>query len=248
MVPHVQSASPGYIARRIHDLIHDLEHTFGVTFSLEKFQESVARYGDMRDLCKTLEAKVAQGMIGYESFSRVIQESYFAPVEDQIRTLQVLLSECESPTAETPKGRIIVSGILPPSTALIEAIEHNGLIVVGNDIASQHRSYFYTPSAANDPADYYTDFYQHHFPCTTLLYSADRRVDALKDLIRDTHGEGLIFVGEKFCEYEYFEIPYLEKTLRAMGVPTLFLDVAIEDEDSAALITRIEAFSEMIHG
>ncbi|MGD0276780.1 MAG: 2-hydroxyacyl-CoA dehydratase family protein [Syntrophales bacterium] len=248
MVPHAQSASPGYISRRIHDLIYDLEHTFGVTFSLEKFQESAARYRDMRDLCKALEARVAQGMIGYGNFSRVIMENYFAPVEDQIQMLQTLLGESESLTGINPNSRVIVSGILPPSAALIETIERNRLTVVGNDIASQRRSYFYTPAVANNPADYYTDFYQYHFPCTTLLYSADRRVGTLKDLIRNTQAGGLIFVGEKFCEYEYFEIPYLEKVLREMGVPTLFLDVAIEDEDSAALITRIEAFSEIIHG
>jgi benzoyl-CoA reductase/2-hydroxyglutaryl-CoA dehydratase subunit BcrC/BadD/HgdB len=251
MMPRSQSEVSSYLASRINNLIHDLECVFATSFSLESFRESVSKYGCMRDLCATLEEKVKNGLISYEKFSSTIQENYFIPVEDQIYNLQTLLNDCLSSSTElkglSSKGRVIISGILPPPDAVIKIIEGNGLLVVGNDIASQRRSYFYTPAAVYDPVSYYTDFYNNHFPCPTLLYSADDRVNKLKDLIMSTEANGFIFVGEKFCEYEYFEMPYLEKVLQNMGVPTLFLEISIEDEEPATIFTRIEAFSEMIN-
>jgi benzoyl-CoA reductase/2-hydroxyglutaryl-CoA dehydratase subunit BcrC/BadD/HgdB len=58
-----------------------------------------------------------------------------------------------------------------------------------------------------------------------------------------------VFIGEKFCEDEYFEIPYLQKILKEMGIPTLPLEISIEDDkNSTACVTRLEAFSEMLRG
>lgn len=54
-------------------------------------------------------------------------------------------------------------------------------------------------------------------------------------------------MGEKFCEYEYFEFPYLQKHLRQKGLRTLLLEFAIDDDQNLGQVrTRIEAFSEMI--
>jgi benzoyl-CoA reductase/2-hydroxyglutaryl-CoA dehydratase subunit BcrC/BadD/HgdB len=68
------------------------------------------------------------------------------------------------------------------------------------------------------------------------------------ELITERSAKGVIFIGEKFCEYEYFEIPYLEKRLKAKGLFTLFLEISMDDnEHIEAFNTRIEAFSELLH-
>ena len=69
---------------------------------------------------------------------------------------------------------VIVSGILAPPAQLIRTMEDVGLTVRGNDVASLHRSLAYTPDSFSEPKDIYQDFYQYHFPCPTLLYTADR--------------------------------------------------------------------------
>ncbi len=38
-------------------------------------------------------------------------------------------------------------------------------------------------------------------------------------MVREGNAAGFIFIGEKFCEYEYFEVPYLRKALEEEGVP-----------------------------
>jgi benzoyl-CoA reductase/2-hydroxyglutaryl-CoA dehydratase subunit BcrC/BadD/HgdB len=59
----------------------------------------------------------------------------------------------------------------------------------------------------------------------------------------------VIFAGEKFCEYEYFEWVFVKKMLEEEGIRTLFLEFSLEDEGSVdPYRNRIESFSEMLSG
>ncbi|MGO9215677.1 MAG: 2-hydroxyacyl-CoA dehydratase subunit D [Syntrophales bacterium] len=251
MAPQEQSRTSGYLSAKILSLIIELEDTFDVVFSPDKFRLSVALYREMRSLCKELERQVARGAISYGRYSRIIQEGCFTTVEHHIDLMRCILKEDplfrDESVMPSPAAAIIVSGILPPPPVLIDAIENAGFRVVGNDIASQRRSYDYTPETVDNPCSYYVDFYHNHFPCPTLLYSADKRIATIKNLVAGVRAQGFVFIGEKFCEDEYFEIPYLEKILKEMGVATLPLEISIEDDlNSAAFETRLEAFSEML--
>ncbi|MDY6832775.1 MAG: 2-hydroxyacyl-CoA dehydratase family protein, partial [Thermodesulfobacteriota bacterium] len=58
-----------------------------------------------------------------------------------------------------------------------------------------------------------------------------------------------VFVGEKFCEYEYFDLPYLEKRLRDQGVAVLAVEISMDDTVGMETFrTRLEAFKEVIDG
>ena len=68
------------------------------------------------------------------------------------------------------------------------------------------------------------------------------------NLVDRSGARGVIFSGEKFCEYEYFEFPFLEKCLREKGIPTLFLEFGVDDDRNvSAYTTRVEAFAEILN-
>jgi benzoyl-CoA reductase/2-hydroxyglutaryl-CoA dehydratase subunit BcrC/BadD/HgdB len=109
------------------------------------------------------------------------------------------------------------------------------------------RSYSRAPDVWSDVGDYYVRFYRDHFPCTTLLYTADSRAAAVAGLLSERNADAFIFAGEKFCEYEYFELPFLEGMFKESGTPVLSLEISIEDDSTAETFrTRIEAFAEML--
>lgn len=250
MAPEEQTRTSGYFSSRMLALINEIEQAFDVAFSLDKFRHSVALYRESRSLCKELESQVARGAMSYARYSRIIREGCFTAVEQHIELMKDVLKEKtplpdESVSESGPA--VIVSGILPPPFALIDALENAGLRIAGNDIAAQRRSYAYTPDAVDDPCLYYQDFYLHHFPCPTLLFSGGNRIATIMDLVTATGAKGFVFIGEKFCENEYFEIPYLEKVLKESGIATLSLEISIDDdENSEGFFTRIEAFAELL--
>jgi benzoyl-CoA reductase/2-hydroxyglutaryl-CoA dehydratase subunit BcrC/BadD/HgdB len=249
MVSPNQTDSSGYFADRIRDLIVEIESAFGVRFSSERFLASVRLYNTIRRLSLEMETLVAEGKMSYVHFSRIIRNGYLMAPEDHVSALNDAIKKAKSSLSKNNSDgkKIIVSGILPPPDALCAIIEDTGLMVAGNDVASQARSYGYIPQETGAPAAYYADFYRNHHPCTTLLYSSDERLKVLNELIEKRGARGLIFIGEKFCEYEYLEMPFITKTLEQKNIASLQLEIGTDDADNVeALRTRIEAFSELI--
>jgi benzoyl-CoA reductase/2-hydroxyglutaryl-CoA dehydratase subunit BcrC/BadD/HgdB len=255
---HLPAVSPAqspigidYIRNEIHTLIQELQKEFGLSFSAERFKESVALYRELRRLASEADRLVAAGFISFTDYQRWAARGCFLPVEDQITSIQSLMKgmcpQAREPVRAHGKG-VILSGILPPPSAVTEFCELAGIRIVGNDIALMHRSFAYTPEQEDAPGEYYSDFYRNHFPCTTLLSKSDDRLVALDALIHERRARGFIFIGEKYCEYEYFEMPYVEKHLNDRGIRTLQLEFSIEDIEPAAVKTRLEAFAEMLMG
>ena len=238
-----------YIKNEVYTLIQELQKEFGVSFSAERFKESAALYREMRRLASEADRLVAAGLISFLDYQKWSVDGCFSSVEDQIVSIQSLMKGmCQQSRGaiQAADAGVILSGILPPPTAVTEFFEKSGIRIIGNDIAMMHRSFAYTPERDDDPVEYYLDFYRKHFPCTTLLSKSDERIIAIENLVRDRKARGFVFIGEKFCEYEYFEIPYMEKYLNNRGIRTLRLELSIEDIEPAAMKTMIEAFAEML--
>ncbi|HQL82068.1 MAG TPA: 2-hydroxyacyl-CoA dehydratase family protein, partial [Spirochaetota bacterium] len=157
------------------------------------------------------------------------------------------VERAEASPAVPNARRIIVTGILPPPDGLIDAIEGAGMRVAGNDVASQSRSYGHEAALTGDPAAFYCGAYRARRACTTLLYTADRRIDELCARAAERDARGVLFVGEKFCEYEYLELPYMRKILDEKKIAHMEIEIAAGDRDGAAsLRTRVEAFAELL--
>ncbi len=248
MVPTEQTDSSGYLRNEFESLIGSLEAHFGVRFSEEKFAASVALYTNMRDLCLQLEEDVSQGTMTFTDFSENLMSANFLPVENQVELLESKIAGSgPSLDSESPRGRVIASGILAPPNSISRLIDDAGFRVVGNDIAALHRSYAYAPETWSDVYDYYAHVYGNHFPCTTLLYTADKRVEQIMKMVSGRRADGFLFVGEKFCEYEYLELPYLEKQLKELGTSVLAIEISIGDDTAVETYrTRIEAWAEML--
>lgn len=249
MTPRSQTDSIAYFRNEISTLIGDLEVAFRVKFSEDSFRSSVELYRQARELAKQLEQRVASGQFPFGRFVEVMEDSYFLTVEDQISLLGSQLGESSPVPDPGSRSRIIVSGILGPPTPVSGFLEDSGLLVVGNDIATLARSYHYTPGNSASVFDYYQDFYDNHHPCTTLLHSADTRTEALKRIVNRTKAQGFVFLGEKYCDCEYFEIPTVDRVLSEKGVRTLQLEFAVDDDKILENVrTRIEAFAELLTG
>jgi benzoyl-CoA reductase/2-hydroxyglutaryl-CoA dehydratase subunit BcrC/BadD/HgdB len=254
MTPRDQTEASGYLKNEIRSLIKHLSDHFGADFSSETFQQSIFLYQRMRELSLAAQDQVVAGRLSFSDFAEVMQAGAFMLVEDQIRALEDLTARAGNHNAGASKPPmdkttgVMISGILPPPASVINAITAAGMTIVADDIASFYRSYAVMPGPVSDPAEYYARFYDDHYPCPTLLYTGDRRLPALMDRIRHSRAGAVIFIGEKFCEYEYFEFPYLEKRLAEAGIFSLRIEISIDDgEHTGAHDARIAAFAEMIH-
>lgn len=240
-------AALAYMRSEIDALIAALEAAFRTRFSEESFAASVGLYARMRTLALEWEAAMAAGRVSFNAYCETMARNNLLAVEDQVELLETGMASLPSAGLESGGKPIIVSGILPPPPAICRLFDDAGLRVVANDLASCFRSHAYTPDTWRDVGDYYVRFYEEHFPCTTLLYTADRRVPALLAMADSMEAAGFVFLGEKYCEYEYFELPYLQGRLQEAGIPVLSLEISIDDAVNVETFrTRIQAFAEML--
>ncbi len=249
MIPLERRGASAYLEKQITTLITELEEFTGKSFDPEKFAESVDLYAQIRELSDRLEKMVASGKLSYADFSACLQANYFRSPETQLAELKNL--EDNGSFNQPANGKqvgVLISGIQPPPLPIIELIESAGLQIVGNDVATQRRSYGYQPPNTKDPVYYFKQFYSNHFPCPTLLHTADKRPPHLVRFLEETGAKGIIFSAEKFCEYEYLEYPYLEKLFKERGINTLTLELTASKtvEDTGGYKTRIEAFAELL--
>lgn len=249
---HVPAARPDrgyckdYLANEIMRLKQELSNTPGHEVTDQNFRESVELYRRLRTALLAMEKEAGRGAVPFSRCMEISLSCLAMPIEEAVVLAESELQKSrKKPDGKTGPG-VMISGILAPPLSLVLAMEGAGLTVKANDLASLHRSLAWTPSSFEGPEQYYPDFYQNHFPCPTLLHSADQRVGALIALARERKVKGVIFAAEKFCEYEYFEYPYLEKRLKQEGISTLVLELAMGDESLGAMKTRIEAFAEIL--
>ncbi|MCB9558220.1 MAG: 2-hydroxyacyl-CoA dehydratase [Deltaproteobacteria bacterium] len=247
-IPLERTVARSYLERNIEKLIAMLETLTRSAFSSRQFFASTTLYLTQHRLAIALEDAVGSGQISFAAGAELLQLAHILPVEEHIARLREQLAACADRGAvHAEPTRVMISGIVPPPVALADAIDAIGLRVVANDIASLHRSYGYAPAASDNPLAYYCDYYLNRPACPTISASADRRLVEIKRLINKSRSQGLIFLGTKFCEYEYFELPQLERMLRAEGIPTLRIELAAATTaDSGASQLRLEAFAEML--
>ena len=250
---HIPAARPDapyskeYMKRETEELLYELQNITGESYHPDRFRRSVQLYRVSRELLGDLEYAVIRGHMSFAEYSELAMLQAMFPPDVSIGPLLGNL-ERHSPSCEEDPGapRVIISGILPPPASVIKDIEDAGLIVAGNDIAAFHRASARMPDDWPQAHDFVIDFYAEHFPCPTLLYTADNRLEALINLAEKRQADGFIFAGEKFCEYEYFEFPWITQKLEERGLKTLVLEFAIDDRETGTWKTRIEAFAELL--
>ena len=101
-------------------------------------------------------------------------------------------------------------------------------------------------SPAGDPWGVLLARYWAAPPCSTRSSDHGERIRHLGGLLDRSGARGVILHVLKFCEPELFDVPVLRRTFAERGVPVLYLEGELEAGLSGQVVTRVEAFVEMI--
>ncbi len=183
-------------------------------------------------------------------FYRFIRSREYLPVETFAELAGEVLN-ASSPTEMThargDDGRvpIILSGIVPEPMALLDAISQMGGAVAADDLACCGRR-LYPIGTSEDPFRRMAERLIYALPDPTRGNPIEERLAHLGQLVETSNAKGVVFYGVKFCEPELFYLPILGRELMAAGIPSLTVEVDINDPLPHQVLTRMEAFLEMI--
>jgi hypothetical protein len=140
---------------------------------------------------------------------------------------------------------ILLSGIVPEPMSLFESIAEMGGTVVADDLACCGRR-LYSPGKSEDAFLHLAESILGGPPDSTRGHSVQERLDHLVRMCQASGARGVVFYDVKFCEPELFDLPLLRKGLQEAGVPSVAVEVDLNDPLSHQSLTRIEAFLEMM--
>ena len=193
----------------------------------------------------------ASGLTNREFYGLIRRGEWLWP-EDFLAELDAALAR---PREEPPAGRraVILGGVLTNPVDLLTGLDQLGLDVAADDLINAGRRLLVRGLAPSEddraPADPWSALADNYFalpPCTTVNSSIADRVAWLKDRADRSGAGGVIFQATKFCETELFDLPNLIAALDRVGLPGLVVETEINQPPSGQLLTRLEAFLEMI--
>lgn len=151
--------------------------------------------------------------------------------------------------ADTPRIMLTGSPIGLQSWHINSVIERCGGMVVAEETCGSTRLYERLVSEEGDTLDDLMDnltakyFGSIHCACFT---PNPGRLEDISRLRQEYQVDGVIDVHLKFCQIFDVEHYFVEKRMVEEGIPCIGLEVDYGDDSSGQLLTRLEAFLEMI--
>jgi benzoyl-CoA reductase/2-hydroxyglutaryl-CoA dehydratase subunit BcrC/BadD/HgdB len=177
-------------------------------------------------------------------FYQLIRSREYLPAEQFLELAEeaLVMAGCGQDNGGIP---VLLSGILPEPIRTLEAFSEVGAVVTADDLASCGRR-LYPPGVSDKPFTRMAERLQNGPPDSTRGDSIMARSAYLLQLAQRTGARGVVFYEVKFCEPELLDLPLLRKALADANIPSITVEVDLNEPLPQRILTRLEAFVEMI--
>ena len=263
-IPHTNRENS---RERLKELLIDfqksLESFTGREISVNKLKESITKHNEQRRLVRELYdlKKPDPPLISGTETLRVMKALMSLPVEEGNALLQEVITEIkerENPVPEKP-ARLLIWGPVIDDVTFIEMIENLDASVVMDDTCVGSRAFFPDVPLTDDPLEGLAYHYLEDLKCprtlrdsningTTKGYNADleTRFGYIGDFARDWNVNGVILQALRYCDSHGYEVPQIKDYLDSIGLPNIYLEHDYSKAALGPLMTRIQAFTEII--
>ena len=233
-----------FLAAETRSLFNKIKAATGIAPEEDKIQGSVRQHQEADELLTRLHASRQNIKVSQIELYRLLRSREYLPAPVFSELARGVLSTSKRKT-QNDGIPILLSGIVPEPMEILEGLSELGAFVVADDLACCGRR-LYPPSSSDDVFTAMAESILAAPPDSTRGSSVEGRIQHLKGLAESSGAKGVIFLEIKFCEPELFYLPLLCQALKKAGLPSLVLEVELNDPFTHQLRTRIEAFLEMI--
>lgn len=228
-------------------VIADLEKATGATFSEEKLCASIAVYNEHNAAMRALdEALAAHPEVSAAQRCDVYKSAWFMRKEEHTALVRELLTELAKSPAGEKKPKVLVSGVLFDSPALLAMLDELGFQVAADDVAAESRQYRTDTDTSLPPLEGLSEKFSR-MDCCSVLYDADKkRVNLIVETAKARGATGVIVALTKFCDPEEFDYPLIKKACEKSGLPVVLIETDRQTVNYEQAKTQLEAFKDII--
>jgi len=242
-------AGMAYLVEEYERVRRELEKIAGRAITEQDLEESIALYEDYRKTMQGFTVLVNQypRTLNAKTRHAVIKAAYFMDKRDYTARIQELMAALRQCPQEECKGiRVVITGILAETDALLDAFVQNNMVFAADDLAHESRQFWPLVRKEGTALEKLAYRIADHPGCSLLYDEKKTRGQMLIDLVRKTKAAGVVVSMMKFCNPEEFDYPIFKKELEAANIPILFLEIEQRMDSAEQIRTRIQSFAEMM--
>ena len=237
-------AAERFLRDEVQQLFETLADTFDRPADTTRLADAIAVRRRIEAAQRQLRQHRREITMSERELMELLRSDSYLPAQDHLDGLLAALEKRGTPR-EGPG--VLVTGIVPEPMALLDALEEAGAVVVADDYASTGRRITQLDDTVQaEPLDLVARRLANRPQCSTLSVDTRRRADQLVRQVRGSGAHGVLLHNVRFCEPELFDVPALKARMEEEGFPLLVLDTEVERDLPAAVLTRLEAFVEML--
>ncbi|WP_125141829.1 2-hydroxyacyl-CoA dehydratase subunit D [Clostridium transplantifaecale] len=178
----------------------------------------------------------------------VMKSAWFFEKSEHTAIVKAIISGLrELPSYEFTGKKVILSGITCEPDELLKILKENNIAVAADDLAHESRQYRTdTPMSGGGGLRRLAMQWMARYGCSLIHEDGKPRGGIISELCKKTGAAGVINCLMKFCDPEEYDIPYVEKDIRAAGYSCMTMEIDSLNSSYEQVRTRIQTFSEIL--
>ncbi|MDD5166162.1 MAG: 2-hydroxyacyl-CoA dehydratase family protein [Candidatus Omnitrophica bacterium] len=234
----------------VYELKKKLEKYTGKHFSRKSLLKSIDKYNRAWELFGRLTEMKRSGLIS-EVWSIILANAFMLDdVDSWSDKVSGLIDDDKGKkSAQEPKVFLVGSPLFFPYLKIVELIEEVGMSVVADDLCTSER--MFAGVVYKDPSEYgllraVAERYQ--LPCQCPIFPDNScRVKNILEIMQKYNIKGVVFHLLKGCHIFDMATYWFERLIKENGFHFIKIETDYSPEDRENIITRLEAFKEMIY-
>lgn len=228
-------------------VIADLENATGAKFDPAKLTESIKIYNAHNAAMRRLDETLAfHAEISAAERSDLFKSSFFMKKEEHTAWVEELLAALDTQEPGAPKLKVMTTGILCDSSALLDIFDDLGLHIAADDVAAQSRQYRTDCNEEVDPLAALANKFAAMGNCSVLYDPDKKRPHTIVEQAKARGVQGVVVVLTKFCDPEEFDVPFIKRECEAAGLPMALVEIDRQMVNFEQARTLLETFRNML--
>ncbi len=243
------AAGMDYLVAEYKRVQKEFEALTGKKITEEDLEDSIAVYEDYRKTMQFFTALVGKypKTLNAKARHAIIKAAYFLDKKPYTAMIKELMAELKKLPEEKLDGiKVVITGILAETDALLDAFVENKMVFVADDLAQESRQFRTLARNTGSALEKLAYRIADHDGCSLLYDEEKKHGQLLIDLARKNQADGVVVCMMKFCNPEEFDYPIYKKELEDAGIPMLYLEIEQKMDSAEQIRTRIQSFAEMI--
>ena len=243
------AAGEEFTRARFRRVLGRLEEISGKTVSDGEIAAAVALYNENRAALRAFSAAAAAHPEAVSPAARcaAIKAGYFMDRAAHTAKLQALTEALNAlPEGRWTGLRVVTTGILADSPALLGILAEQGIAVAEDQVAQESGFFRVDTPVTADPVEGMAWRLGLLEGCSVLFDPGKERGRELTRLAQEAGADGVVWLMTKFCDPEEFDYVPVKRMLEAAGIPLLTVEADRQTPASEQTRSALEAFAEML--